>query len=78
MKSYDDDVDQEAKVQDEPVAAVVAPSSPKKISDEAWSNAIGAWVDQYLRSTPVTQTSEGWNHLVSVIPRLRELLEAEL
>ena len=50
----------------------------KVISDEAWERAFTAWRDGYLRSSPVAQNTEGWNHLHSVMGRFRELLEAEL
>jgi hypothetical protein len=75
-----DDSSQDSPPVREPVAAVVTPPSAptRKISDDAWARASGTWVDQHLRSTPVSQSSESWNHLMSVIPRLRDLLEAEL
>ena len=57
------------------------PSPPKpepRFSDEAWDRAFNAWRDNWLRSSPVAQNTEGWNHLHSVMGRFRELLEAEL
>lgn len=48
------------------------------ISDVKWAAAVRRFVDEHVRNSPVAAATEAWNHLHSVLPRLRECLEAEL
>ena len=52
-------------------------SAPVAISDASWEAATGAWINSHVRNSPMA-VSESWNHLSTVLPRLRELLETEL
>ena len=67
-------------LQEASIAEILPPSpAPEpRFSDEAWDRAFNAWRDNWLRSSPVAQNTEGWNYLHSVMGRFRELLEAEL
>lgn len=57
-----------------PVAETAAPLIP----DAPWDRAIAAWVSEHLRSSPVSQNTAGWNHLMSAISRLKGFVEVEL
>lgn len=77
--------DKSTKDEDQALETSIDEASPPSpplvssmISDEAWNQAIGSWVNDHLRSTPVAQNTDGWNHLMGVIPKLRELLETAL
>lgn len=48
------------------------------ISDAAWSSATGKWVDSWIRNSPIANDVGAWNRLNEVLPKLKELLEAEL
>jgi hypothetical protein len=60
----------------EPIGVPVATTSV--ISDDAWSVALGSWIDAHVRNSPVASATEAWNHLMSVLPNLRARLETEL
>lgn len=65
--------------ENEAAPTVVVVGEPRAvISDEAWNRAVGTWIDRHLRSTPLSQASDAWNHLSLTLPRLREYLEREL
>ena len=52
--------------------------APTAIPQAAWDRAVGAWVDAHARSSPIAQAAGAWEHLHSVLPRLKEFLEREL
>lgn len=72
----DEQIQQAAEsVEAEPAATV---STSSKISDEAWNGATSTWIDRHVRNSPLSGATEAWNHLNSVLHRLREYLESEL
>ena len=58
------------------------PASEQKgdstISDEAWASATSRWIDDHIRNSAVAGSTEAWNRLHGVLPKLREYLETEL
>lgn len=54
-------------------------TSPKtKISDEVWNGVISEWVGNNLANSAMSGSTEAWNHLMSQLPKLREMLERRL
>jgi hypothetical protein len=54
-------------------------SQPKTlISDEVWEAAQLAWVNEFVRNSPISGATEAWNHLHMALPHLRTYLETEL
>lgn len=45
---------------------------------EAFDNAIGPWIDQHLRGSPVSGATEAWNHLMGKLDHLKSLLLEQL
>lgn len=59
----------------------LAPSSEvasRPLSNEIWAVASSRWINDHIRNSPVAQSTEAWNHLGSVLHKLREYLEAEM
>ena len=57
---------------------VLPVSIPPLISDESWSAASSAWINNHIRNSPVSQAVEAWNHIGAALPLLRGYLENEL
>lgn len=51
---------------------------PRLISDSAWAIASSTWVHNHVRNSPMAESAAGWNHLGTILPRLREYLEIEM
>lgn len=45
-----------------------------EVPDETWAAASAAWIDDYVRNSPISANTEAWNHLNSSLPHLREYL----
>ena len=58
--------------------AAAAPLTAGEIFDIAWAVASSAWIDRCVRNSPIAQSAAAWNHLGSVLPQLKTMLEAEL
>ena len=49
------------------------------IPQASWDRAVGDWINAHVRSSPITQGASGaWEHLNSVLPKLKEFLEREI
>ena len=48
------------------------------ISDESWAAATTAWIDNHVRSSPLSQSSAAWNHLMRSLPLLKGFVETQL
>lgn len=48
------------------------------IPDQTWSRACDAWIADHIRSSPVAQAAEAWNHLMQALPHLKGFVETEL
>lgn len=56
-------------------AATSAPApAHAQISQDVWDRAVGTWLDDHVRSSPIAQAPAAWQHLNDVLPRLREIL----
>ena len=55
-----------------------AEPAPTPIPQASWDRAVGAWFHYHVRSSPIAQATGAWEHLNTVLPRLKELLEREL
>jgi hypothetical protein len=55
-----------------------APDPNEVISQSVWETALNNWLGAHIRGTPVTEYSQAWAHLSSVLPELKTFLEAEL
>lgn len=53
-------------------------SRKETISDEAWDEAMNEFINTSLRNTALSQASEAWNHVITVLPKLREILEKKI
>ncbi len=54
------------------------PKTPEIIPQSAFDLALESWLGTYVRGTPVTEAAQAWAHLSSVLPNLKDFLEAEL
>ena len=48
------------------------------IPQAVWETALNNWLGTHIRGTPVTEASQAWQHLSSVLPELKVFLDAEL
>lgn len=69
--------DDKTEVEQEPPAVRLAATSTG-VSAEAFDAAARTWVDSHVRNSPVSGATEAWNHLLGVLPRLRDYLNDEL
>ena len=58
--------------------APAVPLTAGEAFDIAWAVASSAWIDRCVRNSPIAQSAAAWNHLGSVLPQLKTMLEAEL
>jgi hypothetical protein len=56
----------------------VSPVSSGPIDDSSWESAIGQWINNHLRNSPLAGATEAWNHVMGALPHLRTYLETEL
>lgn len=69
--------DKEVEVEQEPLAIRQA-AITVGISAETFDSAARTWIDGHVRNSPVSGATEAWNHLLGVLPRLRDYLNDEL
>jgi hypothetical protein len=77
-----DDKEQQEQQEQETAATVTAdqgadpkvPFAGSEISDETWQAASSAWIDDYVRNSPISANTEAWNHLNNSLSHLREYL----
>jgi hypothetical protein len=48
--------------------------SGSNVNDSDWQAAVTAWVDDYVRNSPIAGNTEAWNHLNAALPHLKEYL----
>jgi hypothetical protein len=48
------------------------------IDDEVWAIATSRWINEKVRSSPIAQSTEAWNHLGIILSNLREYIEDEI
>jgi hypothetical protein len=58
--------------------AEAAPITAGESFDIAWTVASSAWIDRYVRNSPLAQSAAAWNHLGAALPQLKTMLETEL
>jgi hypothetical protein len=63
-----------------PASAVPAASSApaEAIPHDAWAAAVATWIGTHVRNSPIAESAAGWNHLGTIMPHLKTMLEAEL
>ena len=61
-------------------AGLVDPPAPdiSPITVMSWDAALGTWIRDHVRNSPISGATEAWNHLMGVLPHLRDRLNAEL
>lgn len=68
---------------DNPAGAQVGFSSApttgnSPIPAHVWEAAVGSWVRDHVRNSPIASATEAWNHLMGILPHLKARLETEL
>lgn len=48
------------------------------LSDDTWAHASSRWLNDHVRNSPISQSVEAWNHLGTILPKLRDYLRDEL
>lgn len=49
-------------------------SNSVSIPDSTWETAVARWIESHVRNSPIAGSTEAWNHLHSVLPKLKEFL----
>jgi len=65
-------------VEDEEKSTEEAIAASRPISDAAWAHATSRWISECINNSPMSQSTEAWNHLGVALPHLRRILEEEL
>lgn len=60
----------------EPIQDPPAESHP--LSDAAWAVASSRWLSDCVRNSPISQSTEAWNHLGTVLHKLRDYIRHEM
>lgn len=64
---------------DEPQEApTLKVESPRPIPTDAWEVACAEWINSHVRNSPIAGAIEAWNHLGTVLPKLRDFLEKNM
>jgi hypothetical protein len=57
-----------------PENVTVAPSELAHRLEDLWPEALDAWLSDHVANSPITRSTEAFNHLVAALPALRQAL----